>query len=900
MTEKKEEMLVRNDELALYGTKFLLSTEMNCTSSSSNHDVSNALEKGTNKRTYSCERCCRSFYKKSLLSLHIRSHTGEKPYNCNVCQKGFAQKGDLTRHFRLHTGEKPFKCDKCDRSFSHKSNLRQHQSLHNGERPFSCNYCGKSFSRMTVLRQHQRIHNGLKPYKCQHCQKAFPRRSALIQHIRLHTNDWPFNCELCNKGFSDRNHLVCHMRSHSGEKPFNCQYCKKAFSDKSNMKRHERRHTLSNRNGCLPDANTKSTITGPQKEKQRIRDDNHPDAYVDRTNIYLNHISYKCDHCLKEFNLKSNLTKHLRLHTGEQPYSCKYCCRSFSHKSNLTRHSKLHLSNQTCSYMLSNNTLHNEDSLMQHKYDEHHSNEKLPISKLMFHTTRGKYANCTSLPSTIQQEPLNTKMTSCLHQAACSQVNEILGRDGYLKSFVEETGIYHKQTYPKEFSIGKIKITWHEGPISLSGIYNFQRAQSNYKKSAMLPSTLNATKEKEEPLQLCLPVGLNSWRLQSNQGNYLTSLQINTNTAKKNTSFENSLHKPSPFNVNCFNPDTFQQMTYRYKGNQLQNTRNASLCLSQNDKFSQIDVSTGHPLCSSEYLTETNRNIWSVTKIISSVSDTNTDIETMSKKDASILNTSTGDTTKPFAKQQKSSVVSNTEQNSYIRSDDNKSFNPCHTKHEDANDKKSTETRTKCHFTKEETARIGRSVSQDFEWPKCNHRKTKTPYINHNAYFLNNHTHITRHQKGNSNYIMRKEKSNNKKEFPAKGPCRTLQQHKKLKHSTSEKEKIRFGYRVRPEQQQKLHKTVNSIHYILNWIAAVHARKRLLTHAIHNNELEEQVMQTVTVNELWNPKTSLLNIMSKCGRWNPDCVKSKHPSSPEGNIDIKSEFEVSPEFMDKP
>lgn len=66
---------------------------------------------------------------------------------------------------------------------------------------------------------------------------------------------------------------------------------------------------------------------------------------------------FQCPLCPKSFNQKCNMERHIRSHTGERPYKCEVCAKRFNCKSNLSRHMlchavKVHWGSTCCGHMV--------------------------------------------------------------------------------------------------------------------------------------------------------------------------------------------------------------------------------------------------------------------------------------------------------------------------------------------------------------------------------------------------------------------------------------------------------------------------------------------------------------------------------------------------------------------
>jgi len=258
----------------------------------------------------SCKYCDHTFYcRLDLVSHQAKQHphlpfrVGRKAVKpCSSCGRLVH---NLSRHFQLkhasqeaalYTGDNGVDnvgsddlsfCKQCQQSYPAHSD---HTSI--CRLSPRCPECKKTFSHWRAMMKHRKVvHMGVK-IQCTQCDKTFHDSQSLKKHVEAVHLKLKRVCPLCGSTVSC---LSAHMNAvHADVRNFPCDMCDKKFKSNYDLTRHRDSVHLGNKAECPMCGKRISNLN------QHIR-------------VVHKQIKFNCSLCIKKYNTRSELQKHVRV-----------------------------------------------------------------------------------------------------------------------------------------------------------------------------------------------------------------------------------------------------------------------------------------------------------------------------------------------------------------------------------------------------------------------------------------------------------------------------------------------------------------------------------------------------------------------------------------------------------
>lgn len=229
---------------------------------------------------------------------------------------------------------KTFTCEHCDYKSRYRCTLKLHvKVIHKrGEaEQFSCEYCSFVSYNKSNLSRHMKVHENRSPFKCKLCDnKTFHGKPSLDHHIlKFHSEisshlitSKIHQCELCSYKTTSMSHMKQHVIIHirKNEPKLTCEK-----SDVTSLNDNKYKQL-----SCYYDKITAENVLLEKSNENILKIKNH----FDPTEM----IKYACNECRYVTYRKSDLKKHLLIHSKVCPYRCVFCSKRFSQKHHLDFH----------------------------------------------------------------------------------------------------------------------------------------------------------------------------------------------------------------------------------------------------------------------------------------------------------------------------------------------------------------------------------------------------------------------------------------------------------------------------------------------------------------------------------------------------------------------------------
>lgn len=231
------------------------------------------------------------------------------------------------RSYLMRLDESTLNCELCNEFFADHRLLLLHMEVH--YQIYVCDTCDKLFVKKRKLKKHMKNHEESKS-PCSICHK-FIKPSYMSVHMKNHTEGFYFKCSHCTEKFPTYIMRLKHMNTvHKVDiYKYHCQVCPKKFYAPKNLNDHVDRCHLKKLNVACDVCGLKFFNKTDLNRHLRVHSDEK---------------KHECHICNKKYKRMSHLKEHIAIHNAVK-FRCPYCDTEYAYKSYLIRHVKIKHSN---------------------------------------------------------------------------------------------------------------------------------------------------------------------------------------------------------------------------------------------------------------------------------------------------------------------------------------------------------------------------------------------------------------------------------------------------------------------------------------------------------------------------------------------------------------------------